>query len=140
MTVEEYYQLYGSRITQDSERLFIDDFLYPLLGSKIGHIEPQRPLDCGGKCRRIDFAYHGPGTKIALEVNGETYHAEGIIPDEGMFERPTFSARMKLSGRATCLFATPTTSSSLPTGGRSSRSLCATYSVMLPLNCSHSIP
>ena len=55
MTAEEYYQLYGSRITQDSERLFIDDFLYPLLGSKIGHIEPQRPfLDCGGKCRRID--------------------------------------------------------------------------------------
>ena len=44
MTVEEYYQLYGSRITQDSERLFIDDFLYPLLGSKIGHIEPQRPF------------------------------------------------------------------------------------------------
>lgn len=90
MTLEEYYQLYGSRITQDSERLFIDDFLCPLLGSKIGHIEPQRPfLDCGGKCRRIDFAYHGPGTKIALEVNGETYHAEGIIPD-GMFDDNLF--------------------------------------------------
>jgi hypothetical protein len=41
MTLDEYYQLYGSRITQDSERLFINDFLYPLLGSSIQHIEPQ---------------------------------------------------------------------------------------------------
>ena len=82
MTLEEYYQLYGSRITQDSERLFIDDFLYPLLGSNIQNIEPQHPfLDRSGKCRYIDFAYHGPLNKIALEVNGETYHAEEIIPD-----------------------------------------------------------
>ena len=90
MTLEEYYQLYGSRITQDSERLFIDDFLYPLLWSNIEQIEPQRPfLDCSGKCRRIDFSYHGRHTKIALEVNGETYHAEGIIPNE-MFDDNLF--------------------------------------------------
>ena len=83
MTLEEYYQLYGSRITQDSERLFVDDFLYPLLGSKIEHIEPQHVfLDYSGKSRRIDFAYHGQHNKIALEVNGETYHAEGVIPNE----------------------------------------------------------
>ena len=54
MTVEEYYQLYGSRITQDSERLFIDDFLYPLLGSKIGHIEPHwRPERLFGRCMGV---------------------------------------------------------------------------------------
>jgi hypothetical protein len=71
---------------QDSERLFINDFLYPLLGANIQHIEPQRPfLDRSGKCRRIDFAYIGPRNKIALEVNGETYHTEGIIPD-AMFD------------------------------------------------------
>ena len=90
MNLEEYYQLYGSRITQDSERLFVNDFLYPLLGSSIQHIEPQHPfLDRSGKCRRIDFAYHGQRTKIALEVNGETYHAEGIIPD-AMFDENLF--------------------------------------------------
>lgn len=90
MTLEEYYQLHGSRITQDSERLFVNDFLYPLLGSNLQHIEPQHPfLDRSGKCRRIDFAYHGPKTKIALEVNGETYHAEGIIPD-AMFDENLF--------------------------------------------------
>ena len=86
MTLEEYYQQFGSRITQDSERLFVSDFLYPLLGSNIKYIEPQRPfLDRSGKCRRIDFAYVGERNRIALEVNGETYHAEGIIPD-AMFD------------------------------------------------------
>lgn len=90
MTLEEYYQLYGSRITQDSERLFVNDFLYPLLGTNIEHIEPQhRVLDRSGKCRRIDFAYHGSRNKIALEVNGETYHAEGIIPN-AMFDDNLF--------------------------------------------------
>src|SRR5262249_15254024 len=59
------------------------EFLYPLLGSKIEHIVPQMPfIDRTGSARRIDFAYHGPRVRIALEVNGETYHAEGIIPDE----------------------------------------------------------
>ena len=90
MTREQYYQLYGSRISQESERLFVDDFLYPLLRGNIGQIEPQqRFLDQSGKCRRIDFAYRGPQAKIALEVNGETYHAEGIIPDE-MFDENLF--------------------------------------------------
>ena len=90
MTLHEYYGTYGHRITQDSERLFIDDFLYPLLGSHIGHIEPQRQfIDRSGKCRRIDFAYHGLRSKIALEVNGEVYHAEGIIPNE-MFDDNLF--------------------------------------------------
>lgn len=90
MTLEEYYQQYGSRITQESERLFVNDFLYPLLGPNIQHIEPQHPfLDRSGKCRKIDFAYHGPKNRIALEVNGETYHAEGIIPD-AMFDDNLF--------------------------------------------------
>jgi len=83
MILAEYYNQYGSRITQDSERLFIDEFLYPLLGPKIGEIEPQFVfIDRTGKSRRIDFAHHGGHCKIALEVNGESYHAEGIIPDQ----------------------------------------------------------
>ena len=90
MTLDEYYALYGSRITQDSEKLFVNDFLYPMLGPNIRHVEPQHPfLDRSGSCRRIDFAYHGPNAKIALEVNGETYHAEGIIPNE-MFDENLF--------------------------------------------------
>ena len=83
MPIEKFYEKHGSKITQESERLFVDEFLYPLLASKIEHIQPQYPfLDRTGRTRRIDFAYHGTKAAIALEVNGETYHAEGIIPNE----------------------------------------------------------
>jgi len=90
MNLIEYYALHGAKITQDSERLFVDEFLYPILGSKIGSIVPQHPfIDATGKCRRIDFAYTDGSTRLALEVNGETYHAEGIIPNE-MFDDNLF--------------------------------------------------
>jgi superfamily II DNA or RNA helicase len=83
MNLAEYYEKFGSKITQPSERLFVDEFLYPLLCSKIENIVPQYTfIDSTGKSRRIDFAYNGFDNKIALEVNGETYHAEGIIPNE----------------------------------------------------------
>jgi superfamily II DNA or RNA helicase len=90
MTLAEYYEKYGSRISQDSEKLFIDEFLHPLVGAKIGEIEPQHVfIDRTGRARKIDFAYEGGGAKFALEVNGETYHAEGIIPNE-MFDDNLF--------------------------------------------------
>ena len=83
MTIEEYYARYGNKITQASEQLFVEEFLYPLLKSKLQDIEPQYPfIDRTGRTRRIDFAYHGQKASIALEVNGESYHAEGIIPNE----------------------------------------------------------
>jgi hypothetical protein len=78
MILSEYYEKYGSRITQASERLFIDEFLFPLVGEKIGEIEPQYVfIDRTGKARRIDFAHHGGGSKIALEVKG------GDLPRRG---------------------------------------------------------
>jgi hypothetical protein len=74
MKLAEYYEKYGSRISQESERLFVDEFLYPLLGSKIEKIIPQHPfLDRTGRSRRIDFAVPGTRAPLALEVNGETY-------------------------------------------------------------------
>lgn len=82
MNLEAYYEKYGSCISQDSERLFVDEFLYPLLGPNIEYIQPQYPfIDRTGRSRRIDFACRGSVKPLALEVNGETYHAEGIIPD-----------------------------------------------------------
>ena len=90
MNIDEYYEQFGTRITQESERLFVDEFLYPLLGVNIGSIEPQYPfIDSTGRSRRIDFACNGSKGRLALEVNGETYHAEGIIPNE-MFDDNLF--------------------------------------------------
>lgn len=87
VSIEEYFSVYDKRITQESERLFLSDFLYPILG-KIGikYVIPQYPfIDSEGKNRRIDFALVKGNKRIALEVNGETYHAEGVIPNE-MFD------------------------------------------------------
>lgn len=87
VSLTEYLEVFKGRITQDSERLFVTDFLYPLLGAKnIKFVIPQYPfLDSEGRNRRIDFALIYSHKKIALEVNGESYHAEGIIPNE-MFD------------------------------------------------------
>lgn len=87
VSLEEYLEVFDKRITQESERLFVREFLYPLLGPKsIKYVVPQYPfLDSEGRSRRIDFALRYQNEKIALEVNGETYHGEGIIPNE-MFD------------------------------------------------------
>jgi len=84
ISLEEYLETYKSRITQESEQLFVRDFLFPLFGEKhIKYVVPQYPfIDSEGRARRIDFGILYEGRKIALEVNGETYHAEGIIPNE----------------------------------------------------------
>lgn len=87
VTLQEYLEIYKNRITQESEVLFVRDFLFPLLGpEKIKYIIPQYPfIDSEGRSRRIDFGIVFNNKRIALEVNGETYHAEGIIPNE-MFD------------------------------------------------------
>ena len=110
--LDDYYEKYGHRITQPSERLFLEDFLYPLVGSQILDIEPQYPfIDRTGRARRIDFAYNMSSTPIALEVNGESYHAEGIIPMSNSMI--TCSGRTKYFARATSSFGSPTTNCSL---------------------------
>lgn len=84
VSLEEYLAVYKSKIIQESEQLFVSDFLYPLFGEKnIKYVIPQYPfIDSEGRARRIDFGIIFQGKKVALEVNGETYHAEGIIPNE----------------------------------------------------------
>lgn len=84
VSLDEYLDTYKSRITQESEELFVRDFLSPLFGEKhIKYVVPQYPfIDSEGRARRIDFGILYESRKIALEVNGETYHAEGIIPNE----------------------------------------------------------
>src|SRR6266851_2569310 len=95
--LKQFFEKHGPKITQDSERLFINDFLFPLLGNSLLQIVPQHPfLDSTGRSRRIDFAYVSDGIRIAMEVNGETYHAEGIIPND-MFDDNLFRQNEILS-------------------------------------------
>lgn len=59
------------------------EFLWPLLGERLMDVEPQHLfIDSTGRSRRIDFAIHSDREKIALEINGETYHAEGVVANE----------------------------------------------------------
>lgn len=82
--LSEFLEVYKSRIVQNSEKLFVSEFLYPILGSKnIKFVIPQFPfIDSEGRNRRIDFVIVKDSKKVALEVNGETYHAEGVIANE----------------------------------------------------------
>ena len=59
VSLEEYLTEYSSAIIQNSERLFLSDFLYPLLGPKnIKYVVPQYPfIDSEGRTRRIDWNY-----------------------------------------------------------------------------------
>ncbi len=85
--LSEYLKVYQKRIQQESEKLFVSEFLYPIFGKyNIKYVIPQYPfIDSEGRSRRIDFAIIKDGKKLAFEVNGEFYHAEGIIPNE-MFD------------------------------------------------------
>lgn len=83
MTLESYFDEHGPYITQESERLFVREFLYPLVASGIAQIKPQQPfVDATGRRRFIDFAYRGTSERLAFEIDGESYHAEGAVPVE----------------------------------------------------------
>lgn len=96
----EYLEVYKNRLLQESEKLFISEFLYPILGKEnIKYVIPQYSfIDSEGKNRRIDFAIIKDNKRVALEVNGETYHAEGIIPNE-MFDDNLFRQNEILNAR-----------------------------------------
>lgn len=57
------------------------------------YVVPQYPfIDSEGHSRQIDFGIvTDQGNKVAFEINGETYHAEGIIPsaqfDDNLFRQ-----------------------------------------------------
>ncbi|MFN8492845.1 MAG: DEAD/DEAH box helicase [Caldilineaceae bacterium] len=58
-----------------AERLFVEKVFVPILGlSSLSYLHPQVPFTgSDGKQRRIDFVIEGE-TKVALEVEGKTYH------------------------------------------------------------------
>ena len=91
--VDEYLEKYSNRIIPDSEKVFVRDFLFPILGKeKMRYVIPQYPfIDSEGHRRQIDFALVYKDYRIAFEINGETYHGEGIIPsaqfDDNLFRQ-----------------------------------------------------
>ena len=71
VSVEGYLSVYAGRICQDSEKLFVSDFLFPLFGaSNIKHVVPQYPfIDwCVDEhFKRITYAFKNVGGASAYE-------------------------------------------------------------------------
>lgn len=84
MRIEDFLSKYRDVIKQDSELLFLTEFLFPLVGEDgLEYVVPQKSfIDSSGKLRRIDFAIQISEKRIALEVDGEGYHSEGFISSE----------------------------------------------------------
>ncbi|PTK99734.1 hypothetical protein BUZ31_06725, partial [Staphylococcus haemolyticus] len=81
--LEEYY--IKNAINYQSEKLFVEEFILPIIGmEKLHYLKAQEPfIDQSGKQRKIDFAFHDDGlNKMAFEIDGESYHAEGAITSE----------------------------------------------------------
>lgn len=76
-----------NQVVQDSERIFVREFMIPLIGldNVLKYLKPQYPfIDQTGRERRIDFAINDENfsDKIAFEIDGESYHAEGAVSSE----------------------------------------------------------
>lgn len=93
ITVKDYLDTYSNRIIPDSEKLFVSDFLFPIIGEeKMKYVIPQYPfIDSEGHRRQIDFALVYNDYKVAFEIDGETYHSEGMITsaqfDDNLFRQ-----------------------------------------------------
>ncbi len=92
ISTEIYLERYSNKILQESEKLFVSDFLFPILGDRLRYVIPQYPfIDSEGHRRQIDFALIFDDYRVAFEINGETYHSEGIIPsaqfDDNLFRQ-----------------------------------------------------
>ena len=64
-----------------AERLALDTVIYPVIGSSKAamiHSNYEVSLDDGSR-RFIDFAIIGASVRIAIEIDGYNYHAEGAI-------------------------------------------------------------
>lgn len=82
--INHFFEVYGERIHYDSEKLFLTEFLYPILGKRwLKYLIPQYPfIDSAGRSRKIDFVFKIDQVKIAFEVDGESYHSEDNITKE----------------------------------------------------------
>ena len=67
-------------ITHDPERVFYESvILHAVAPEAHDRIHYQYPVSLGGRTRKIDFALIGARKKLALELDGFRYHAEGQI-------------------------------------------------------------
>ena len=84
ISVEDYLDYHKNKILQDSEKLFVEEFMYPILGKEnLKYLQPQYTfVDSSGSAKKIDFALKDENAKLAFEIDGESYHAEGAVTSQ----------------------------------------------------------
>lgn len=82
-----------SSLLNIAEKAFIDNVFIPVVGRHgLNFLKPQTPfVDSDGRNRRIDFTVESNFRKYAIEIDGYTYHAEGVITrdrfDDSLFRQ-----------------------------------------------------
>lgn len=67
-------------ITHYPERVFYERVICAAIAPEAhSAVQHQHPVHLGGRTRKIDFALIGTHCRLALELDGYTYHAEGQI-------------------------------------------------------------
>lgn len=100
ISVDEYLKHYQNKILQDSEKLFVEEYMYPILGKEnLKYLQPQYVfVDSAGSAKRIDFAIRDDETKLAFEIDGESYHAEQAISSKQFDDNLTRQNEILLAG------------------------------------------
>ncbi|NLJ40829.1 MAG: DEAD/DEAH box helicase [Clostridiales bacterium] len=79
--------VYTGKVNKGSEELFIDLFCDVFGPDKSQYIFVQYPfIDIYGNHRFIDFAFESEDERIAIEVDGETYHNPNTISENKYFD------------------------------------------------------
>mgnify|MGYP002620816801 FL=1 len=76
-----------SKVNSKAEELFVELFVQTFGPEKANNLFVQYPfVDILGNHRYIDFALETQDVKIAIEIDGETYHNPKLIPDNKYFD------------------------------------------------------
>lgn len=80
MKLDQFCASFGGSINH-AEKLWLEQVFFPILGENgLDFLQPQTSFhDSDGKERRIDFTMQSRFRKYAFEIDGYTYHAEGVI-------------------------------------------------------------
>ena len=80
-------ETYASSVNSKAEDLFVELFCEAFGPEKANHLYVQYPfVDIYGNHRFIDFALENQEMKIAIEIDGETYHNPKKVSDNKYFD------------------------------------------------------
>ncbi len=87
-------------LCSEPEKVLLQQVILPTLSIKAEeYIHPQYPFeDSEGKRRRIDFAIITKQSKLAIELDGYTYHAEGQVTEAKFSDDLTRQNELILAG------------------------------------------